>query len=150
MALDFSRYLDVDVADIPKVLPSVPGGHFFATIQSWKGDERDYAKATGGPKTPVIELTFKFTGADEDVEETDQSTYMNKLATKDFDLSNGGQTILRNFAEDTLGLDVKGLHFRDVLDALKGQEVKVFNEPRPNPNVEGQYFTNIKKMFAAS
>jgi len=151
MALDFSKFLDVDIDAIPKTLPSVPGGHFFATIQSWKGAERDYDKATGGPKTPVVEISFKFTGADSDVEDDDQAQKsIGKLATKDYNLADGsGQTMLRNLAEDTLGLDVKGLHFSDVLDALKGQEVKVFNNPRAGKE-EGQFYTNITKVLSAT
>lgn len=151
MALDFSKYLDVDVESVPKTLPSVPGGHWFATIQSWKGAERDYDKASGGPKTPVVELTFKLTSPDSDVEDEEAAQRsIGKLATKDYNLADGsGQTMLRNLAEDTLSLDVKGLHFSDVLDALKGQEVKVFNNPRAGKE-EGQFYTNITKVLSAT
>jgi|SRR6185312_1976084 len=151
MALDFSKYLDVDVESVPKTLPSVPGGHWFATISGWKGAERNYDKATGGPPTPVVELTFKLTSPDSDVEDEEAAQRsIGKLATKDYNLADGsGQTMLRNLAEDTLGLDVKGLHFSDVLDALKGQEVKVFNNPRAGKE-EGQFYTNITKVLGAS
>jgi len=151
MALDFSKYLDVDVESVPKTLPSVPGGHWFSTIAGWKGAERNYDKATGGPPTPVVELTFKLTSPDSDVEDDESAQKsIGKLATKDYNLADGsGQTMLRNLAEDTLGLDVKGLHFSDVLDALKGQEVKVFNNPRAGKE-EGQFYTNITRVLSAT
>ena len=70
MALSFDKYLHVEVDSI-EAPTAPPLGHYFATFQSWKGQERDYNKATGGPKTPVCEVTFKITSPDEDAEEED-------------------------------------------------------------------------------
>lgn len=155
MAQDFSRYLDVDVDSIPKSVPSLPLGHYFADITAWKGAERDYDKASGGPKTPVVEITFKITGADDDVEFIDggmsPGSEVGKTVTKDYTLNDPdktGQVMLRRLAEETCQLDVKGLALTDVLDALKGQPVKVYNEPRAGKE-EGQFFTSIKRVLPA-
>lgn len=152
MALDLTKYLDVPVESVSKIIPSLPGGHFFADVQGWKGVERDYDKANGGPKTPVVEVTFKLTGADEDVTFTDdfpEGTEQGKTVTKDYRLNDpdkAGHTMLRRLAEDTCGIPTKGLHFADMLDAMKGSSVKVFNDPRPGQE-EGQFFPNIKKVL---
>lgn len=156
MALDFSKYLDVDAESIPKSIPSLPGGHFHADIAGWKTGERDYDKASGGPKTPVVEISFKITGADTDVEFLDggmtPGSEVGKVVSRDYTLNDPdktGQVMIRRLAEDTCNLPVKGLHLTDVLDALKGQPVKVFNEPRAGKE-EGQFFSNIKKVLPAS
>lgn len=152
MALDLTKYLDIPVESVSKIIPSIPGGHFFADVQGWKGAERDYDKKDGGPKTPVIEVTFKLTGADEDVVFTDsfpEGTEVGKTVTKDYRLNDpdkAGHTMLRRLAEDTCKLPTKGLHFIDMLDAMKGSSVKVFNDPRPGQE-EGQFFPNIKKVL---
>ncbi len=153
MAVDFSSYLSVDADSIPKSVPSLPGGHFYATIASWKGAERFY-EGKGGPATPVVELTFRITGADDDVD-TDslpEGGGVGKTVTKDYQLNDPDKTgivMLRRLAEDTCGLDVKGLQLSDVLDALKGSEVKVYNEPRAGKE-EGQFFANVKKVLPAA
>ncbi len=43
---------------------------------------------------------------------------------------------------------MKGLHLTDVLDALKGQPVKIFNEPRAGKE-EGQFYASIKRVLPA-
>lgn len=155
MAKDFTHYLDVPVEDVPKSIPSLPGGHYFADVVGWKGQERDFDKATGGPKTPVVEVTFKVTGADTDVEFPDtfpQGSEVGKTVTKDYRLNDpdrAGHSMLRRLAEDTCGIPIKGLHFADMLDAMKGASVKVYNEPRPGQE-EGQFFTNVKKVLPAA
>jgi hypothetical protein len=154
MALDFSKYLEVDADAIPKTIPSLPGGHYFAEVTGWKGAERDYDKKNGGPKTPVVEVTFKITGADDDVDFTEDfpsGTEVGKTVTRDYTLNSpdkSGQVMLRRLAEDTCGIAIKGLHLTDMLDAMKGSTVKVYNEPRPGQE-EGQFFTNIKKVLPA-
>ena len=150
MAKDFSSYLHVKMDDVPAVLPSIPGGHWFADISDWKTGERNYDKATGGPPTPVVEIIFKLTGPDEDVEGGDN--FVGRTVSRDYRLNDpdrAGQTYIRQLAERTCGLDVAGLELEDVLDALKGQSVKVFNEPRAGQE-EGQFFPNIKKVLPAS
>jgi len=152
MALDLSKYLDVPVESVAKVVPVLPGGHFFADVMGWKGAERDYDKADGGPKTPVVEVSFKISGADEDVtfgEGFEPGTEAGKIVTRDYRLNDpdgAGKTYLRNLAEDTCKIQIKGLHFTDMLDAMKGSSVKVYNEPRPGKE-EGQFFVNIKKVL---
>ena len=155
MALDFSKYLAVEADSIPKSVPSLPAGHYHADVVSWKGAERDYDKASGGPKTPVVEITFKITGADDDVEfppDFPSGSEVGKLVTKDYRLNDpdgAGKTYMRRLAEETCGIAVKGLQLSDMLDAMKGSSVKVFNEPRPGQE-EGQFFVNIKKVLPAS
>lgn len=155
MALDLSKYLDVPVESVAKVVPVLPGGHFFADVMGWKGAERDYDKADGGPKTPVVEISFKITGADEDItfgEGFDPGNEVGKIVTRDYRLNDpdgAGKTYLRNLAEDTCGIPIKGLHFTDMLDSMKGSSVKVYNEPRPGKE-EGQFFVNIKKVLPVS
>lgn len=144
---DFSKYLKTSMDDVPKSIPSLPRGHFFASITGWKTGERNYDKATGGPPTPVVELGFRITGTTEDVEV--EGNWEGKLASKDYTLNDpdkAGQTLIRRVAEVTCDLDVKGLELEDVLDALKGQDVVIFNEPRPGQE-EGQFFTKITKVL---
>ena len=154
MALDLSKYLDVKVEDVSKVIPSIPAGTFFAEFQSWKGAERDYDKKDGVPKTPVVEVTFKLTGATDDVDFTEdfpEGNEVGKLVTKDYRLNDpdkAGHTYMRRLCEDTCKVATKGLHFTDMLDAAKGSEVRVVNEPRSGQE-EGQFFPNIKKVLPA-
>jgi hypothetical protein len=155
MALDLTRYLDVEVESISKVIPSLPAGHYFADISGWKGAERDFDKASGGPKTPVIEVTFKITGASDDVTfgpDFPEGSEVGKTVTKDYRLNDpdkAGHTMMRRLAEDTCDIPIKGLHFTDMLDAIKGSSVKVFNDPRPGQE-EGQFFPNVKKVLPAN
>lgn len=149
--VDFSKYLDVkvDTIEAPK---SAPVGHYFASFVSWKGAERFY-EGKGGPATPVVELTFKITGADEDAEEEDAEAATKatgKLVTKDYNLSEeSGMFGLRRFTAETCGIDTKGLGLSDALDACKGSGVKVFNEPRADKRNEGVFFNNITKVLPA-
>lgn len=153
MALDLTKYLDVAVESVSKVIPSIPAGLFFAEFQGWKGAERDYDKKDGGPKTPVVEVTFKLTGpADDSVEFSEdfpEGTEVGKLVTKDYRLNDpdkAGHTYMRRLCEDTCKVQTKGLHFTDMLDAAKGSGVRILNEPRPGQE-EGQFFANIKKVL---
>ncbi len=148
MAVDFSNYLSVPVDSIeaPKASPT---GHYFATFQSWKGAERFY-EGKGGPATPVVELTFKLTGADEDAADEDAASAakcVGKLVTKDYTLSEeSGMYALRRFTSETCGVDTKGLDLGDSLDACKSAEVKVFNQPRAGKE-EGQFYNNVTKIL---
>lgn len=151
---DFSAYLHVSMDDIPETTPTLPGGHYFATITTWKTAERDFDKATGGAKTPVVEISFRITGADDDIEADDlpPGGGVGKLVTRDYRLNDGdkaGLTQLRRLATVTCQLDTKGLELPDVLDLLKGQEVKVYNVPRPGRN-EGEFFANITQVLPAN
>lgn len=156
MALNFDQYLNVPVENIEAAKP-LPVGHFFATIQSWKGREVDYKD--GNPKVPVIELTFKTSAPDEDVDETllPANGGVGVLVTKDYRLvapsggkiEGGGQNQLRRLAEETCQLDTKGLNLSDVLEQLKGQEVRVYNEPRPDKNDDAVFYNNITKVLPA-
>lgn len=150
MTADFSNYLKVPMSEVPKTLPSLPNGHFFATIKSWKTAERYYDKENPKKSTPVVELTFTITAPDSDVDEDllPNGKLPVNIGTRDYNLAEGGSTNIRNLAEDTLDLDVKGLDLEDTLNALKGQECKVYNEPRAGKE-EGQFYTNIKKVLSA-
>ncbi len=152
MALDFTKYLSVQV-DTIEAPRAAPLGHYFADFMSWKGAERDFDKASGGPKTPVVELTFKITGADTDAEEQDPdgaAKAVGKLVTRDYTLSEeSGLFQLRRFTSDICGVDTKGLELDHALDACKGTTVKVFNEPRADKRNEGVFFNNITRIFPA-
>lgn len=148
---DFSSYLGVKV-DTIEAPTAAPNGHYFATFTGWKTAERNYAKATGGPPTPVVELTFKITSPDtdaaEDMPEAAQKA-VNKLVTKDYTLNEeAGMFNLRKFTGDTCGIDTKGLSLEDALNACKGSDVKVYNEPRPGKE-EGQFFNNVTRVLPA-
>lgn len=149
MALDFSKYLDVQVDTIERPSPP-PVGHYFATIKSWKTGERDYAKASGGPKTPVVELTFSLTSPDTDIDEAllPANGIANRLVQKDYSLNEeNGQFQLRFLAEETCHLDVKGLSLADLLPQLNGQEVKLYLEQRAGQ--DDAMFPVVKKVLAA-
>lgn len=144
---DFSSYLDVPVDNIPKTLPSLGMGHYFATVKGWKTAERFY-DGKSNPGTPVVEVTFTITGPDDDVADW-QDSFRNRPVTKDYTLNDPdrtGQVMLRRLGEETCGVDVKGLALTDLLEAMKGCEVKVYNEPRSGKE-EGQFFPNIKKVL---
>lgn len=148
---DFSSYLNVEV-DTIEAPTAGPAGHYFATLQGWKSAERNYAKATGGPPTPVVELTFKISGPDTDADEEDSTRAQKmtgKIVTKDYTLSEeAGMYGLRRFTSETCGVDTKGLHLSDALDACKGADVKVFNAPRAGKE-EGQWYNNITLVLPA-
>jgi len=46
-----------------------------------------------------------------------------------------------------MDLDVKGLELADVLDAMKNQDVRVYNEPRQDRNDESVSYTTIKRVL---
>ena len=151
MALDFSSYLNVEV-DTIEAPKTPPLGHYFADFTSWKGAERDYNKASGGPKVPVVEVTFKITCPDDDATEEDADgaeKAVGRLVTKDYTLNDeAGMYALRRLTGETCGVDTKGLALQDALDACKGSQVKVFNQPRAGKE-EGQFFVNITKVLPA-
>ncbi len=156
MALDYSKYLDVEVDNITPE-KHLPLGHYFADIISWKTATRNYKDERGD--IPVVELTFKTTSPDDDVIESDlpDNGGVGVLLTKDYGLATpvngkvegGGQAQLRRLAEDTLGLHVKGLKLPDVLDALRNQPCRVYNEPRPDKNDDTRYYNQVKKVLSA-
>lgn len=149
MALDFSSYLEVPVDSIERPR-GLPLGHFFASVKGWKPDERNYAKA-GEPKkmTPIVTVTFTLTGADDDVDDPVDFS-KSPTASKDYDLSDErGLFALRRLTEETCDVDVKGLHLKDALDAIRGADVKLYNEPRPGKE-EGETYTNITKVLPAT
>lgn len=150
MALDFSSYLKVSVDSIPKRLPTLPTGHFYADITGWKTGTRNYGPER--PEVPVVSIAFKITGPDDDVEDPD-SVPANKTVYRDYDLNDPdqrGQIAIRRLAEETCGLAVKGLELDGVLDALKGCQVKVFSDPQPNKKEEGEFFDRISKVLPAA
>lgn len=148
--VDFGKYLSVELDTVEKPKP-LPVGHFLSTFKSWKGAERDYDKANGGPKTPVVELTFTNLEACDDVEPSDLPTdYDKKLVTKDYQLNDpNGLWNLKKFADETCGADTTGLNIEDALDACKGSQVKLFNDPRPDKKQEGVFYDNIVRVMKA-
>lgn len=154
MAVDFTKYTDIDMDDIPLVTPSLPAGHYQATIQGWKYAERNYDKRNGGPMTPVVELTFKVVAADDDIEPEDlpEGGGVGKLLTRDYRLNDpdkAGHTQVRRLAEITCGLPVKGYKFPDVLEELKGQMVKIYNDPRPAEG-DNPAFPRVTRVLPAN
>lgn len=149
MAKDFSTYLNVAVESI-EAPRAAPAGHYFAVFQSWKGAERDYAKASGGPPTPVVECTYKITAPDTDASEEDADAAnkaVNRLVTKDYTLNEeSGLYALRQMLAVACGIDTKGLDLSDALDAAKGSDVKVYNVPRAGKE-EGQFYNNIVRVL---
>lgn len=149
MALDFTSYLKVDMDSVPKRLPTLPTGHFFAEINGWKTGVRNFGE--GRSETPVVSISFKITGPDDDVEDPG-SVPSNKVVYKDYELNDPdrrGQIAIRRLAEDTCQLSVKGLELDGVLDALKGSQVKVYSDPQPNKKEEGEFFDRITKVLPA-
>jgi len=154
MAANFDSYLSVRAEDIEAPKP-LPLGHFHAEVTGWKTAERDYKN--GEPPVPVVELSFKTTGPDEDVDPSDLPANggVGVVATKDYRLAEptngkvegGGPHQIRRLAE-SLDLDVKGLDLRDILDALKSQSVKIYNEPRQDKRDESIFYNNITKVLA--
>ena len=151
---DFSSYLEKSMDDVPKSLPSLPAGHFFAVISDWKTGERKYDKTNPKNITPVVELTFKITGPDDDVDTSQlpEGGGIGRIVTKDYTLNDAeqrGQISLRRIAEVACELDVKGQALADVLDALKGQDVRVHNAPKAGKE-EGQFYNNVDMVLSAS
>jgi hypothetical protein len=148
MPQDFSKYLGVEVDTIERPA-APPTGHYFGKFQSWKGAERFY-EGKGGPATPVIEVTLKCTGADEDAMEEDASAAekaVNRLFTKDYQLNDeAGLFALRRLTSETCGVDTKGLALGDALDACKNSDIKFHQQPRAGKE-EGQFFPNVTKIL---
>lgn len=149
---DFSSYLTVDADSIPKTMPSLPRGHFFASIQPWKTGERQYQP---GSKTPVVELVFKITGADEDIETADlpEGGGVGRIISKDYTLNDPekrGQIQLRRVAEVACLLELKGHDLESVLNSMVGCDVRVFNDPRPSKTDPEQFYNNITMILPTS
>jgi hypothetical protein len=148
MALDFSRYLDVPVDEITQPKP-LPAGTYFATIVKHENREVEFEKGT---KTPVTTISFRLTASDEDVDPDllPEGGGVGRIVTKDYRLNDPdrqGQWALRRLGEETLGLPGKGKHLSDLINEFVHQECKVFNQPRPNKNEEGQFFPNITRVL---
>lgn len=155
MAVDYSKFLDVEVENIQQER-HLPTGHFFADIITWKTAERDYKDDRG--KIPTVELSFRTTSPGDDVDEAalPENGGIGVLLTKDYNLNDvsngkvegGGQAQLRRLAEETLGIPGKGLKLSDLLDALKGQAVRVYNDPRADKNDNMKYYNRVTKVLA--
>lgn len=158
MAANFDSYLDVDVEAIERPTPP-PIGHWLATIKSHKTAERDYDKANGGPKTPVVELMLALNAPYDDAVEwaeangADVNVHIGKAFPKDYRLNDeGGPFQLRQIGEVACELPVTGLKLRDLLEHLHGQQVKVYMDHRAGKEgspQEGQFFPNITKVLSA-
>ncbi len=149
--VDFSKYMDVSMDEVPENIASLPGGHYIATITGWK-NELAFYQGRDNPGTPVVTLSFRFEEPTEDVDpdELNGVGVQGKLGTKNYTLNDpdkAGHTMVRKLAERACSIDVKGLGFADVLDALKNQRVKVLNEPRTNPQDPDQTFIKITRVL---
>lgn len=150
MALDFSRYLDVPVEDIERPKP-LPAGTYFATIIKVENREVEFERGT---KTPVSTISFRITSPDEDVDVDllPEGGGIGRIVSKDYRLNDPdkqGQWALRRLAEETCQLPGKGKHLSDLLHEIPGQEVKIFNVPRPSKTDEDVSFPNITRVFPA-
>lgn len=147
MALDFSKYLEVDVESIERPAPPPPG-HYFAAIKSWKTREVDY-KQGAGPQ-PVVSITFGVTAADDDVDQDllPLNGLNGVLVSKDYSLNDElGLFQLRKLGEDTCKLPTKGLHLGDLLPMLIGCDVKVLLDQRADK--DGNMFPQVKGVLPA-
>lgn len=151
MAVNFDSYLDVEVDTIERPLPP-PIGHYFATIKSWKTAERAYDKESG-VKTPVVQIDFALTSPDTDVDESmlPEKGVANRVVNNDYTLNEPmGIFQLRQLAEETCKLPVKGLKLSDMLPMLIGQPVKLYLDQRAGKgSTEGQFFPQVKKVLPA-
>lgn len=155
MAANFDHYLSVKSENIENV-KALPVGHYFATITGWKTKETDF-KQGKGPQ-PMLEISLKTDGPSDDVEESDLPANGGQgvLISKDFEFASvgndgkteGGAAAQMRKLADQLDLDVTGLELRDILDALKGQQVLAYNEPRADKSDPEVTYTNIKKLLA--
>ena len=149
MALDLQQYLGVAVEDIKDAQP-LPVGHYFADIVKWTGKTAKFQGA-GGPETPVVQLDFKLTGADSDVdpELLPDGGGAGRLVNRSYELNDPDQNgirALRKVGENVCGLDVKGLTLNDLLDQLKGQPVKLYIEQ----NTRGDdIFPKVTRVLSA-
>lgn len=151
MAANFDSYLDVDVEAIEKP-KAPPVGHYFATITGWKGAERFYDKSNPKKGSPVVEVSFKITAPDEDIDpdelETAQSA-IGRTVTNDYGLDDDfGKSKLRDLGEKTCRLAVKGLRLSDMLNELRGQEVRILLNQRAG-SVSGEFYPQVKGVISA-
>ncbi len=147
MAVDFSAYMDIpmDTVEAPEAPPI---GHWYGTVASWKTAEAAY-EGPSGKKTPVVEISFKLGTPSDDVEMdgVKEGTGTGTLVRKSYDLPDSIYMI-RKLAEDTCGLDVKGLSLNDTLDALKGAEVMLHIDHRIVD--DGRVFPKLTKVLSAN
>ena len=155
MAANFDHYLGVKAENIENA-KALPLGHYHADITGWKTKETDF-KQGRGPQ-PMLELQMRTTAPSDDVEESDLPANggVGVVISKDYEFNpvdnngkveGGAAAAIRRLA-DQLDLDVKGLELRDILDALKGQSVLAYNEPRADKNDPEVTYTSIKKVLA--
>ena len=107
----------------------------------------------------IITINMQTTAPCDDVDETELPANggIGAMVNRDYRMvpakgdkvEGGGQHALRRLAEDTLKLDTKGFSLRDLLESLKGQDVKVFNEPRQDKKDEEVFYNNITKILSA-
>lgn len=148
MPANFDAFLDVDVSTIEAPKP-LPIGHYFADIKAWKTTEVEYQKGT---KTPIVQLDFKLTGPDEDVDLDDmpEGNGVGRVVNRNYTLNDeNGPFMLRKLAEETCQLDTKGLKLKDVLPQLIGQPVKLFIKQRMGGEDGAQAFPQVDKVLPA-
>lgn len=145
MAVDFTNYLSAPIEEFeaPK---APPVGHYFASIFGYKTAERNYGERTG----VVVEITFKLTSADSDVSEpfSDKELKAARIV-RDYSLDGDRpqQHMIRAIAEDTLQLPVKGLSLGEVLESIKGHDVRLELDHRIDK--DGNTWPVVKKVLAA-
>ena len=148
MAANFDSYLDVEIESIDAPKP-IPEGHYFADIKSWKTTEVEYQKGT---KTPIVQLDFRITGPDDDVEMDlmPEGNGVGRIVNRNYTLNDeNGPFMIRKLAEETCQLDTKGLKLKDVLPQLIGQPVKVHIKHRMGGPDGDQAFPQVDKVLPA-
>jgi hypothetical protein len=150
MAKDFTKFLKAKIETF-EAPPLPPIGHYFATIRDWKIGEKNYGERKG----VVVTLNFTLTSQDEDSreeQELDEAELRKALAAKDYGLDGDFPQghVLRAIAEKTLQLPVEGLDLNEVLDAMKGHEVKLYADHRADKNDSEKFYFDIKKVLPAN
>jgi hypothetical protein len=145
MAVDFTNYLSAPIEsfEAPK---APPVGHWFASIKDYKVAERDFKVRKG----VVCTLSFTLTGPDSDVTEPFSEADMKRTRIeRDYALDgdNPQQHVLRGIAEQQLGLPVAGLSLGEVLEAMKGHDVKLQLDHRFDN--DGNAWPQVKKVLSA-
>jgi hypothetical protein len=150
---DFTKFLKVKVEDI-EAAPCPPAGHYFANIKSWKTDEKSYDKSSS-TKTPVVTLFFVLVSPDDDVEESELpegGCASFGPVTRDYTLSEANSlNSLRKVGEMACEIDAKGLDLEDLLNAMRGQQVKLFMEQRAGTGDNADvFYPKVSKVLSAT
>lgn len=116
---DFNQLLSTKMEDV-KAPPPIPAGTYSAVIQSYELLE------SSQKKTPFVRFWIRPTDAKEDVDATALQAYgdLSKAKLrKDFFLTEDAFYRLKQFLEETLGIDGTGKTFNECLAQTTGASV---------------------------